>query len=104
MAVVTHIHVGDVGTALRVKVVDQDDNVVDVSTATTKQIILRGPDKVDRVFDASLYTDGTDGIIVYVTDDGDLNVPGRWRIQAFIAIGGGSWHTDDAVFKVKANI
>jgi hypothetical protein len=99
----TEIHKDDIGTRFQVTIMD-GSSVVDVSTATTKQIILRKPDETNLTKDASFYTDGTDGIITYTTTEGDLDVAGVWQIQAYIIIGSNKWHTDIGTFRVYPNL
>lgn len=99
------IHVGDAGTAFRVTVKDEDGVVVDISAATTKQIWLRKPDGTTVLEkSASLYTDGTDGVMQYSTVTTDLDTAGNWKLQGYVVIGSSVIHTDIHTFKVWANL
>lgn len=100
----SEIHVGDVGTAIRATIKDEDDVVVDVSAATTKQLIFEKSDCTEVTKTATFYTDGTDGIIQYVTESGFLTVAGVWRVQAYIVLPGGEWKSDIYEFRVHKNI
>ena len=60
------IHVGDIGTVFEVTVKDGED-VVDVSSATTRQLIFKSKDGAVLTKTAVLVTDGTDGKIKYTT-------------------------------------
>lgn len=101
------IHVGDVGTELVGLVVDQDEAPLDVSGATELVLYLVPPAgsglptlEKTAVFD----TDGTDGLIKYVTQAGDLSVKGTWRIQGYAAgVGGWSGSTREDTFEVFAS-
>lgn len=98
------IHVGDVGTSFRFLVRDEDGQVIDVSGATGMKIWLRKPNGDVLEFDGSLVNDGTDGLIEYVTESGDLDAPGKWRAQAQVTYGGNVVHTEVTKFEVEANL
>lgn len=98
------VHYRDINSVFTVTIKD-DDVAVDISTATTKQLIFTKPSGSQLTKNASFYTDGTDGIIKYATVDGDLNEVGVWKLQAYIILsGGGTWHTDIAEFRVHRNL
>lgn len=97
------IHVGDVGTVFEVTV--QENGVaLNISTATTKQILLRKPDGTVLTKSAAFVTNGTDGKISYTTIAGDLSSEGQWKIQAYIVLTTGSWHSDAQRFDVFPNL
>lgn len=100
----SNIHVGDIGTLFKVTMKDQDGVVVSLSGATSLQVKFQKPDESVIVKTASLFTDGTDGIVTYTTQSGDLDQPGAWKLQAVVAKGGGQWSSDLIKFKVAANI
>ena len=99
----SEVHLNDVGTAFEVTIKDGSD-AVDVSAATTKEIIFRSPAGVKKVKAASFKTDGTDGIIQYTTVADDLDEEGRWGIQGHIVLGSGDWNTDLDEFLVHRNL
>lgn len=102
------VHIGDIGTVFRVTLNDCGGGtpvVVDVSSATTKQILFTKPDKTVLTKDATFTTDGTDGQIEYASIDGDLDAKGTWKIQARIVFPNGSkWSSDVSKFKVYPNL
>lgn len=98
------VRVGDVGTAFRATVKDQDESVVDLSAATLLELIFRKPSQEVVTKTASLYTDGSDGKMQYVTVTGDLDLPGLWRVQARVTVGGASWSTSIETFRVHKNL
>ena len=98
------IHVGDVGTQFVVTVTDADGAAVDVSGALTLQLRFRPPSAPTFVCAATPVTDGADGKINYVTQAGDLSEAGEWELQAFVALSGGSWHSDITRFDVLGNL
>jgi len=97
------VHIGDIGTALRL-VVEEDGAVVDVSTASAKLIILKKPHGTRVEKTASFTTDGTDGKIQYATISGDIDEAGTWQYQGKVTIGSNVWYTEIAEFEVFENL
>jgi len=98
------IHVGDIGTAFEVTVKDQDDVVVDLSSATAKEILLQKPDKTVLTKTASFKTDGEDGVIQYALAAGDIDANGLWSLQAHVVLPAGEWWSSVVIFDVVANV
>lgn len=99
----SEIHALDYGTELRVTVKDDADVVVDISSATTTEFLIRRPDGILLTVNADFYTDGTDGVLTYTTVDGDTDIAGTYKFQAKIALGG-LFYTSWATFKVHCNV
>jgi len=97
------LQVGDIGTAFRIRILD-DDVVVNLSSCTLKQIIFKKPDGTIVEQTAVFYTDGVDGLIQYVSIDGDIDQTGRWKYQGYVEFGAQSWHTNYVSFLVKDNL
>ena len=97
------IHKGDIGTQFTVTVQD-GTTVVDISTASTKQLIFKKPGGTILTKSTSFVTDGTDGKMQYVSVDGDLSDDGVWKMQGKVIIGGNSFSTDITSFKVYRNL
>jgi len=97
------IHLNDIGTVFRVTLYDCD-NAVDLSTASVKQFVFKKPDESVVTKDAVFLTDGTDGVVQYVTIASDLDLPGKWKIQARVTLPTGVWSSDIDTFKVYANL
>lgn len=97
------IHKNDVGTPFTITVGDAN-GVLDISTSSDKRIIFRKPDGSSTTVSGTFSTDGTDGKIVYTFQDGDLDVDGRWRVQAHLTFPSGSWYTDVNIFRVHDNL
>ena len=74
--------VGETPT-IEVKIVE-DETIVDLATSTSKKIKIFRPDGSQIERDATFVTDGTDGKIFIVTQDGDLSMKGNYRIEAEI--------------------
>ena len=101
------IHLNDIGTIFEVIVKDQDDNVVDISSATgahAKLIIFKKPDATKVEKDTIFSTDGKDGKMRYVTVDGDLNLLGDWEYQGKVILTAGTWSSDIYTFRVYRNL
>lgn len=98
------IRVGDIGTAFRLTVRDEGNRVVDIGGATTRQLLFRPPSSATVRKAAVPVTDGSDGMMQYVTVSGDLSEPGTWRMQGYIEISGDAWHTDIVKFRVYENL
>lgn len=106
------IHVGDVGTIFQLTIQELPANAganaspvpVDISEATL-QFVFVSASKKRFVVTPILTTDGTDGNCQYATRAGDLDQSGStWKLQAIVAIGGGSWSTDVVTFSVLTNL
>ena len=98
------IRVGDIGTVFYGTILDQDSTVLDISTATTKQLIMLLPDGTKLEKTATFYTDGSDGKLQYTIASGDLSIPGVYRLQWYIVMPSGSWKTDIKTMKVYSNL
>lgn len=95
----TDIRVGDIGISFKV-IIEDCGIVVDISTASTKEILLYKPDGSVLTKTASFFTDGTDGIIKYDTVSGDINIAGFWRIEAYVVLGASEYYSEIARFRV----
>ncbi len=93
----------DVGTILELTVTDQG-SVVDLSDASTLEIIFGKPDGTFATETAAFSTDGTDGKMRYVSEASDFALVGAWRWQGNIVNPAGSWKTTVATFRVKENL
>jgi hypothetical protein len=100
---VEEIHLYDIGTSFEITLKDCDV-VVDVSSASLKEIIFKKPDKTTVTKTADFKTDGTDGIIQYITVLDDLDQKGSWYIQAKVTLPTGTWSSNTEKFKVYPNL
>lgn len=98
------IHKNDIGTTFKLTVKDEDDAVVDVSSASTKDILIEKPDASVLTKTSSFTTDGTDGIIEYSTISGDIDAIGKYKIQGKVILSGSTYYTDVKTFVVKDNL
>lgn len=101
------LQVGAIG-AIFLFTLYEDDVVIDLSAVTSKQFIFKPPRGATKTVAADFFTDGTDGILQYITVDEDfLDVAGSWKVQAdltFPGTGGYDGTTDIGVFQVNKNL
>ena len=93
MALVAQPVVGDIGTIIELTIKDQDLAVVDISSASTLQILMKAPDGTVTTQTGVLSGDGTDGKMRYVTQAGDWTMHGVWEIQGRAVITAGTFRT-----------
>ena len=98
------IHQDDIGTEIKVQFVDCSEVPIDISLASTIQIVLKKPSGASLTKNATFLTDGTDGIIYYTIIAGDLDEVGTWKIQGIVTIGSYIWHSNFESFKVLRNL
>lgn len=105
------LNLGDIGDifinqSLPIKLYlrNNDKIVIDASTVTTKQIILKRVGGPRKVFTAQFITDGTDGGLTYTTASGDLDVAGTWKAQAVIVENGKEYPSTIITFTVSPRI
>ena len=99
----SEIHVGDIGTQLIMTVKD-DGVVVDISSASTLNVIIKKPDGESYTKTGTLYTDGTDGKMYYTSVNGDFNAAGSYKIQGKVVLTGGTYYSSISTFKVQCNL
>ena len=97
------IHLNDIGTIFELTVKD-GDATLDISTALSMVILFKKPSGTVVTQTAVYQTDGTDGIMQYVTQTGDLDEVGGWKIQGRVQLPTGHWSSDTHSFKVYANL
>lgn len=98
------VHVNDTNTRFKITLVDESNNLVDLSDASLLEIKFFKPDNTVVVVTANLFTDGTDGTIYYDTGAGDLDTPGVWKYQAHLILPTGEKHSSILSVRVKENL
>lgn len=83
---------------------DQDDVIVNISTATALTVCLKNPSGVVVEKTASFITDGVDGGLFYKTTTTDLVATGTWYAQAKVTTPQGVYPSEISSFKVANNI
>jgi hypothetical protein len=95
------VRLNDVGTVFKVTIKDPEGNIVDVSSASTKQFIFKKPNRSLFNKNASFFTDGTDGVLTYTTTSGVIDAIGIWQIQVYLIISAGTFRSKKLRFKVE---
>ena len=97
------IHVNDVGTQFLVTVTD-GSSAVYISSATTKELIVKKPSGTKLTKATAFSTDGTDGKMKYNIGSDDLDEAGSYKLQGKVVISDGTFYTDIHTFKVHRNL
>lgn len=101
----TIIHIGDVGTVIRLTVTEDDGKTpVNVSEATVKTFYFRKPNGMKSNKPAEFDSDGIDGKLKYVTLENDIDVVGKWSVQAYVEIGTSKYYSTVTTFIVHENL
>jgi hypothetical protein len=98
-------HVGQTGARIRVQMWETvDDEALDISEATTKEIIMQRPNGSTVTKDAELETDGTDGIMYFDTIEGDWTMQGDYFFQGIVVRSDGRWPGSISQIYVHPNL
>ena len=100
---ITELHVGTIGFIFE-RTVQEAGAVVDIRTATVKQMLFKAKAGEVKVKEASFKTDGQDGTLIYTTVAGDLDVPGEWGLQIALAMPAGTFYSNIEKFQVHENL
>jgi hypothetical protein len=98
------IHVGDTGTGFQGVAKKGNGDIIDISDATLITMKITKPDDTELIVNANFGTDGTDGIFRYETEASDLDIPGHYKLQAFLQTPDGAWRSNIISFTVYPNI
>ena len=98
-----NLNVGNIGIPIRVTV-KEDGSAVDISAATTKDIIMLRPRGTTVTKAAAFNTDGIDGVLLFTSVSGDFDDPGDYTVQVKIVDGAKTWYTSLATFFVADNL
>ena len=92
----------DVGDQLVYKVLKCENRTtpLDLSSASGISFTLKRPDGYVYTVTGGLYTNGSDGKLLYTTQSGDFVVTGLWHAQASYMMAGGYFTTPQWEFLV----
>jgi hypothetical protein len=77
--IIENVVVGEYGDPIFLALVDELNEPVDVSSYDTITVLLRSPDSLRTVtITAELFSDGTDGKIVFYPGQTDIDRAGKW--------------------------
>lgn len=99
MAITTDVHIYDIGTRFLITIKEGSD-IVDISSATTKQFDFKKKDGTTFTVDVEFETDGTDGVLEYVTEADDIDQVGKWSVQPYLEMPNWQGHTAKVDFRV----
>lgn len=108
---VPEIHCEDFGTVFEFEIRNQRKELLDLSDALATEVIFMRPDGssfsraaqlLDSASSGSL--PGTDGVMFYVIQPGDLSPAGNWFVQAYVELDGGAWSSTVSHFVVFPNL
>lgn len=96
------VYAGDYGIALRLTVRGSSGALLDLTGATLVEFLLRRVSPAtgrpeDTAWIGAVADPPAAGVIEYVTQAGDLAVPGAYAIQGRVAFGDGARHTTTPV-------
>ena len=94
----------DIGTVVEVTFVDAAEVAIDISAATTMQIILKSITGTVITKTATFTTDGTDGKIQFTSLITDFPEAGRWKIQGRVILPTGTWRTAVGFYNIGENL
>ena len=98
---IKELHLGDVGTIIRVTVME-DGEVVPIDSATVKKIKFTKPSGTIVLKDAEFTTDGTDGKLQYITLANDLDELEVWEARPYVELTAWKGHGTKFSFRVNA--
>ena len=95
----------DIGVVVELTITKESDgSALDISAASTRQIILTPPSGTVITKTATLSGAGTDGKMRYTTESGVLSELGSWEVQGRVVIGAVDLRTSIAKMVVKRNL
>jgi hypothetical protein len=97
-------HVGDTGTVIEVELLENGQPLPGLAAATIKQLIFQKPDKSIVVKTAQFSTNGSDGLIRYITEAGFLDQDRTWKVQGKVTLPSGTWSSEIGEFVVEKNL
>ena len=83
---------------------DQDSAVVDISSASVKEMNLQAPAGTEETITCTLTGDGTDGQMTCAIAANTLNNLALWKYQGFVTISGISYPSEIGSFLVDARL
>lgn len=95
-----NITLGDYGFEGRLTLT-QDGTAQDISSYTTRQFLFVSPAGTSVTKTATFLTDGADGILKYIFQDGDISDAGVWTVSAQISKTGVRLTSSHHIFHVE---
>lgn len=96
--------INNAGIEFVVKFLDQNEQPLDISGATSISIAFQEPDGTQNTVTAQYVTNGIDGEIYYVTNNTDIDEVGLWFVQGQVTVGGSVLTTALGQFEANENL
>jgi hypothetical protein len=96
-----NIHVGEYGFLAELVIV-QDGIAVDISDYSTLTFVFTKPDGTEVEKTAAFATDGVDGLLSYLVEDGLIDASGIWKVWAQVEKAGVELTSRTLRFNVRA--
>lgn len=93
----------DSGVLIRWRVYD-DINVANLETATRKEVKLTKPDATQVIKPLNFETNGRDGVLTYLVEEGVLNLSGVYTWQIYLEVPPYKGHSDKGTILVETII
>lgn len=94
----------DKGTIIKVSIKNSDEEIVDISSATSKKLIFEKPDGKVFVVTADFFTDGVDGILKYTTLENEIDQIDLWSVQVLVTLTDAILRSSIGTFEVGRNL
>lgn len=95
---------GQIGLNIIYQVQDANGQPRDISSFTTTELIFLKPNRTKLIVPVDFQGDGTDGELVYVTEEGDLEPYGTFEVQSHLAKLNVDEYTEVSLFSVSKNL
>ncbi len=99
-----NVHIGDFGTVFKFTILNQDEEILDVSTVSGIFFVFEKPDTSQIEKDGDIFTDGKDGIVFYTLESGFIDTAGYWKIQVRTTSPTANWNSTVVRFKVEEEL
>lgn len=93
--------VGDVGTVFTLTIQDAAGVAIDISGASTKDVVVMKSDGTKVTRTGTFTGDGTDGKLDWTSLVGDLDTAGILQMEAYVKLPSGEWRTTIATVDVR---
>lgn len=102
----TTIQQNQIGMPIQVAITDSLTGLARDLTGATITYVFLSPVNVRTTKTGSIVGNPTNGVVVYLTQEGDLNFVGSWQfqIEIFYSSGGNTFFTGTSRINVRANL
>lgn len=86
------------------RVYDLEGDLLDLSEADVKKFYILKPDRTVFSANATFYTDGTDGILLYTSESGHFDQLGIYEFQVYVEINGAALTSRKRKIKINRKL